>query len=167
MWRSSVLLPQPLPPMMKKMLPRRTVKFRSRMTTKLPKDIVRSRTVMRASPSSPILDPERVAEDGEDAVGNHDPYDAQHDGRGGRLPHRRGIAAGVHALHAAGDGDDHPEDHALRDAQADVRERDGMLALDPEQGRIEVEHGDPDESAADPRDDVRVDTEQRHHQREG
>src|SRR5262245_46983828 len=123
MWRKSVLLPEPLPPMMKKMLPRRTEKLRSRMTTKLPKAIVRSRTMRRASPSSAILDSERVAEDGEDAVGDHDPHDAEDDGRGCRLPHRRGVAAGVDALHAASDGDDHPEDHALRDAEADVRER--------------------------------------------
>ena len=43
---SSVLLPLPLPPMMMKMSPRLTVKLRSRMSTKLPKAIVRSRTVI-------------------------------------------------------------------------------------------------------------------------
>jgi len=35
-WRISVLLPQPLPPMMTKMSPRRMVKLRSWIRTKLP-----------------------------------------------------------------------------------------------------------------------------------
>ena len=46
MWRKSVLLPHPLPPMMKKMLPRFTVNVRSCITTKSPNAIVRSFTLM-------------------------------------------------------------------------------------------------------------------------
>ncbi len=46
--RKSVLLPQPLPPMMMNTSPRRTVNVRSRISTKLPYAMVRSRTVMWA-----------------------------------------------------------------------------------------------------------------------
>src|SRR5262249_57159787 len=103
MCRSSVLLPQPLPPMMKKMLPRFTVKSRSRITTKSPNAIVRSRTVIRLSPGvSAISDPERVAQDGEHAVGDDDPHDAQHDRRRRGLSHGRGVAARAYPLHAPG-----------------------------------------------------------------
>src|SRR5262245_32274832 len=129
MWRSSVLLPQPLPPMMKKMLPRRTSKFRSRMTTKLPKAIVRWRTEMRALPSSAMSDPEHVAHDGEDAVRDDDPDDAQHDRRRRRLSDGSGVAAGMHPLHAAGERDDHAENHALHDAEPDVRSEEHTSEL--------------------------------------
>src|SRR5215470_17877225 len=58
MWLSSVLLPQPLPPMITKTSPRWTTKSRSRWMTKLPYAMVRSFTWMRgavpgASPRGP------------------------------------------------------------------------------------------------------------------
>src|SRR4029453_6584103 len=122
--------------MMKKILPRGTSKVRSRITTKSPKAIVRSRTVMRASPSA-ILDAQHVAQDGEVAVRDHDPHDAEDHGRGGGLADGGGVPAGVDALHAAGDGDDHPEDEALRDAEPDVGQGDRLLALLPEERRVQ------------------------------
>src|SRR4029077_15503228 len=97
MWRKSVLFPPPLPPMMKKMSPRRTVKVRSRMTTKSPNAMVRSLTPIWASRASAILDAQHVGDDGEDAVEGDDPHDPEHDGRGRRLPDRRRIAAAGHS----------------------------------------------------------------------
>src|SRR5262249_57409280 len=138
MCRSSVLLPQPLPPMMKKMLPRFTVKSRSRITTKSPNAIVRWCTVIRSSAGvSAISDPERVAQDGEHAVGDDDPHDAQHDRRRRGLSHGRGVAARAYPLHAAGDRDDDAEDDALGDAQPEIGERDRTLPLEPELRRGE------------------------------
>src|SRR5262245_61895579 len=128
MWRTSVLLPQPLPPMMKKILPRGTSKLRSRITTKSPNAIVRSRTVMRASPCA-ILDVQHVGQDGEEAVRDDDPHDAQDDGRRRGLPDGGGVLAGANALHAAADRDDDPEDQALRDPERDVCQGDRLLAL--------------------------------------
>src|SRR5262249_39753263 len=114
MCRSSVLLPQPLPPMMKKMLPRFTVKSRSRTTPKSRNAIVRPCTVIRLSAGvSAISDPERVAQDGEHAVGDDDPHDAQHHCRGRGLSHGRSVATRVDPLHAAGNRDDDAEDDAL------------------------------------------------------
>src|SRR4030095_10798236 len=98
--------------MMKKILPRGTSKVRSRITTKSPKAIVRARNLMRGSPSA-ILDAQHVAQDGEDAVRDHDPHDAEDHGRGGGLADGGGVSAGGGAPHAARDGDDHPDDTGL------------------------------------------------------
>jgi hypothetical protein len=56
-------LPQPLPPMITKTSPRFTVKLRSRITTKSPNAIVRSRTMMCGSPTTPWVTAERVVVD--------------------------------------------------------------------------------------------------------
>src|SRR6266852_2370212 len=52
MWRSRVLLPLPLPPMIMKMSPWFTVKFRSFISTKFPNAMVRSLTVIGGGPSA-------------------------------------------------------------------------------------------------------------------
>src|SRR5512132_4490193 len=119
MWRSSVLLPQPLPPMMMKMSPRATVKLRSRCRTKEPKAIVRSSTTIGGAvsamsvPMPPASDAEDVGEHGEQTVGDDDPHDrGDHRGRGGRA-HGRRAAAALDTAQTAGHSDDDPEDHAL------------------------------------------------------
>src|SRR5262245_51330129 len=124
MWRNSVLFPPPLPPMMKKMSPRRTLKVRSRMTTKSPNAMVRSLTVIWASRASAILDTQDVGDDGQDAVERDDPHDTEHDRRRGRLPDRRRVATAGHSAHAPGERHQDAEEQTLADADADVEQPD-------------------------------------------
>src|SRR5262245_8012722 len=98
---SRVLLPLPLPPMMMKMSPRRTVKVRSRWITELPYAMVRSRTVMYASgdviAAHPSALPHLMEDDRQEGRGDDNADDAGHHGRGGRRPDRRGAAAALQA----------------------------------------------------------------------
>src|SRR5579863_3701790 len=135
MWRSSVLLPDPLPPMMTKTSPRRTVKSISRITTKLPKAIVRLRTVMQAGRSatfvsvpavgSPIAsETQNVEHQRERAAGDHDENDPGHHRRGRRVAHRRRVVAALKAAQASRDRDNHSVNGTLEHASEHVAERD-------------------------------------------
>src|SRR5689334_21830284 len=141
--------------------PRRTVNVRSRIRTKLPYAIVRPSTRMWA-PS----DAEDMEDDREDAVRD----DHVHDGEDRRA--RRGVADGrgalsrAHSLQAPGERDQHAEDDALADARPEVRHGDRPLGLLPVLPHTQVEHAGPDDDAAQDADEVRVDREQRHHERE-
>src|SRR5262245_14681096 len=135
--------------MMKKMSPRRTLKVRSRITTKSPNAMVRSLTSMWASRASAILDPQHVGDDGQDAVEGDDPHDPEHDRRGGRLPDCCGVAAGGHAAHAAGERHQDAEEQALADAEADVDQPDRPPGLLPVQPGPLAQHADPDRRAAE------------------
>src|SRR5262245_16623127 len=161
-WRKSVLFPHPLPPMMKKMSPRRTLKVRSRITTKSPNAMVRSLTSMCDSRASGILDAQHVGDDGQDAVEGDDPHDTEHDRRGGRLPDRRGVATAGHSAHAPGERHQDAEDQALADAEADVEQPDRPPGFLPVQPGSLAQHADPDRRAAQHPDQVGVADEQRH-----
>src|SRR4030095_5359088 len=154
-WRKSVLFPHPLPPLMKKMSPRRTLKVRSCMTTKSPNAMVRSLTSIWASRASAILDAQHVGDDGQDAVEADDPHDAEHDRRGGRLPDCRGIAAAGHSPHAPGERHQDAEEQALADAEADVEQPDSPPGFLPVQPGSLTQHDDPDRRAAQHADQVR------------
>src|SRR4029450_6762227 len=108
MWRSSVLLPLPLPPMITKTSWRFTVKSMSRMSTKSPKAIVRSRTVMCALGSRPALtsNSQAVEGDGAHPAGADDEHDPPHPRRGGRLADGRGAAAALEASETSRHGDE-------------------------------------------------------------
>src|ERR1700691_1433368 len=125
MWRSSVLLPHPLPPMMTNTSPRRTVNFRSCITTKLPKAIVRSRTVTHAGRSAAKVVPAAVVDSlvnsdsnshsnsllnsqsydvenqRERSARDHDKDDPGHHRRGRRVPNRRRVVAALEAAQAS------------------------------------------------------------------
>src|SRR5258708_434445 len=108
-WLSSVLLPEPLPPMMTKMSPRLMVKLRSRCSTKSPYAMVRPRTWICASPSCgaksqigrsvgvaalcTVLNTQHDVDDGQDGIGGNDEHDTSDHG-GGRCCAHRGRAAG-------------------------------------------------------------------------
>src|SRR6187549_3440497 len=103
MWRSSVLLPLPLPPMITKTSCRRTVKSMSRMSTKSPKAIVRFWTVMWAFGSIGALtsDAQDVEGDREDSAGADDEHDARHHRGGGRLADGGGAASALETTKAS------------------------------------------------------------------
>src|SRR5262249_38903711 len=101
-------------------------------------------------------DPEDVREDGEDAVGDDDPDDAEHD-RGGRgLTDRGGVAPARHAAEAARERHQHAEDDALADAEPDVDEPDRTARLNPILRRALPEHVDPHDGPADDPDQIGV-----------
>src|SRR5262249_27414479 len=166
----SVLLPQPLPPMMMKMSPRRMVKLRSCWMTKLPYAMSRSRTVMWASAVSGMtrrLDAEHVGEHGEDAVGDDDEDDPGNSRRGRGKPDRRRAAPALNAAEAAGNGHEDAEHRALRNADREVGEVDAVHRLVDVFGHRQVQHADCDDPAADDAHQVAIDAEQRHHQDKG
>src|SRR6185369_5819875 len=145
---SSVLLPEPLPPMITNTSPRRTVKLRSCISTKLPYAIVRSRTVMRASganfgagdslPPFPFgalfdatatSDSENVEHDGEDSTRSDDRDDARHHRGRRRLADRGGAVPRLHAAKAPRDRDQDAVNGRLEDATNEVAQRNGGRRL--------------------------------------
>src|SRR5688572_22338177 len=94
---SSVLLPHPLPPMITNTSPRFTVKLRSFITTKSPKAIVRSFTMICGSPIAGATcalpldvpaagsDADDIEHHCEDSAGRDDGDDAADDGSRRRL----------------------------------------------------------------------------------
>src|SRR5262245_50673194 len=126
MCRRSVLLPLPLPPMMTNTSLRRTVKSMSRMRTKSPKAMVRSRTVMWAFGSTGALtsDSQDVEGDGEDAAGADDEHDPRHHRGGGRLADGRGAAAALEPTQASRHGDEDTVHGGFEHAAGDVAEVD-------------------------------------------
>src|SRR5689334_881757 len=111
----SVLLPQPLPPMMMKMSPRRIVKLRLRCMTKSPYAMSRFRTVMCASgrvaaslTGGSRSESEGIGQHGEDAVRHDDEDDAGHHGGGGGKPDGGRAAPALDAAHAAGKRNQNP-----------------------------------------------------------
>src|SRR4051812_46467541 len=96
MWRSNVLFPVPLPPMMMKTSPFFTLKLRSCMRTKLPYAIVRSSTAMCAS-----SDAEDIEDHGEQAARADDPDDPGDHRGGGRVADGRCAPGGLHPTQTA------------------------------------------------------------------
>src|SRR5882724_9699570 len=77
------------------------------------------------------LESDGVIDHGEDGVGDDDEDDPRHH-RGGRGQSHRGRAApGLHAAHAAGDGDEHAEDYTFDHARGEIRERGGAPRMVP------------------------------------
>src|SRR5258706_9351438 len=124
MWRSSVLFPVPLPPMMTKTSPFFTVKLRSCMRTKLPYAIVRSSTVMCG-----WSDTEDIEDHGEEAARADDPDDPGDDGGGGGVADGRRAAAGLHPAQAARERDQEAVHGGLEHAASQVPEIDGARRL--------------------------------------
>src|SRR5512146_2724307 len=130
--------------MMTKITPRRTVKFISRITTKLPKAIVRLRTVMQAGRSADEVAPAaavdssiksncdsvQTSDSGSDSqdvehqrkgsARDHDVNDSGHHRRGRGITDRRGVVAALKAAQASRNRDDHTVDGALEDAAKHV-----------------------------------------------
>src|SRR4029453_4586080 len=121
MWRSKVLLPQPLPPIMMNTSPRLTCALMSHMTTNEPNAIVRSRisilmsreAVMRGwAPNS-----KGAAGDGEQTGFGDDQRDTGDDGGCGGNADGGGVRAALHPAQAAGQCDDAAEKEAFENAQ--------------------------------------------------
>src|SRR5262245_23129150 len=92
---SRVLLPDPLPPMIAKMLRRPTRNEISRCTTWSPNAIVRSSTAMQdgGATFAPMSDTEHMGADRKDRVDQDDPKNTDHDGARCRAPDIGGAAA--------------------------------------------------------------------------
>src|SRR5436190_14049409 len=169
----SVLLPQPLPPMMMKISPRRIVKLRSRCMTKSPYAMSRFRTVMCASGLfAPSLicrcwsDSEGIGQDGEDAVRHNDEHDAGHHRGGcGETDGGRATAA-LDAAHATGKCDQNAEHRALADADGKVDQMHAVEDLVDVLGHRQIEHTDADQAAPQDAHQVCVNAKKRHHEDE-
>jgi hypothetical protein len=104
---STVLLPQPLPPMTAKMLPRCTSNDSLRCITLGPNASVKSRT--DSSGSAMTLDAQKVGDDGEGCVQRDDTDDADNYGARRGHAHIGGATARLKAGSAARDADEHGE----------------------------------------------------------
>src|SRR6266436_6720137 len=127
MCRRSVLLPDPLGPMITKMSSGSTAKLRSRWMTRSPYIMSRSRTSMRdlipVATSTMAIVPasqmEEVEEDGHHRVRDDDEHDP-----GDR---RRGTP-GLHSARTARDRHEHAEHRGLDESRREVVQRDGPEA---------------------------------------
>src|SRR5437016_2469702 len=136
MCRRSVLLPDPLGPMITKMSSGSTAKLRSRWMTRSPYIMSRSRTSMRdlipVATSTVAIVPasqmEEVEEDGHHRVRDDDEHDpGDHRRRRGGAHRRRG-SPGLHSAQAARDRHEHAEHRGLDESRREVVQRDGPEA---------------------------------------
>src|SRR3989441_2422377 len=121
MCRSSVLLPDPLGPMITKMSPGSTAKLRSRWMTRSPYIMSRSRTSMRGRAAvamaevavMPASQVEQVEEDRHHRIRDDDEHDPGDDRRRRGGAHRRRGAPGLHAAQTARHRHEHAEHRRL------------------------------------------------------
>src|SRR5262249_60606568 len=113
--------------------------------TKSPYAMVRSTTRMRGSAA---LEADGVIDHREDSIRHDDEPDARHYGRGGGESRRGGAPARLHAAHAARDGDEHAEHHALDEPGGEVRRRGGLPGVVPVGDEPDLEHPDAYHGAA-------------------
>src|SRR5882757_3546453 len=117
MWRSRVLLPQPLPPMMVKISPRRTSNEILAWIRRRSNDMRRPSTWHITSIAG--LDPEGIGAHREDGVDHDHADDAGDHRRRGGFTHRRRIASRAQAVIAAGHRHQRTEYETLRDADGE------------------------------------------------
>src|SRR5512144_2889119 len=116
--------------MMMKISDRPTAQSRSRWITVGPYAMVRSATVIRASPRPRAADPsgldaEDIVDDGQDGVGDDDEDDPGDDGGRRREADRRRAAPALHPAQAPGDGHQHAEHRPLDEPLDEVGQREG------------------------------------------
>src|SRR5215813_5265301 len=117
--RNSVLLPEPLPPMMTKISAGLTTKLTLRWIRKPPYAMSRLATSMRGRVLAAELgadgaiivasQPEHVEDDAQEAIGDDDQHDRGDHGGGRGQSHRRGTSTGLHPAQASGHGNQDPE----------------------------------------------------------
>src|SRR4029077_7472546 len=116
--------------------------------------------------SSAISYPDDVADDREDTVGRDDPDDREHHRRGRGLTDRGRVAPRLHPAETARERDQDAEDDALSDTETDAREADRVPRLHPVLRRRLRQHADGHGRAPEDTDQVRIETEERHHEAE-
>src|SRR5215813_11929065 len=174
--RNSVLLPEPLPPMMTKISAGLTTKLTFFWITKPPYAMSRLATSMRGRAvwaelwaGGAIIAaslPEYVEDDTQQAVGDDDEHDRGDHRRGRGQSHRRGAPTGLHPAKASRHGDQDPEHRRTDESHAEVARRDHVNDPDDVRRDREVQHRDGNQTAARDAEQVGVDREQRRHQHE-
>src|SRR3989441_7307695 len=171
MCRSSVLLPDPLGPMITKISPGSTAKLRSRWMTRSPYIMSRSRTSMRgripvATSAVAVMSAskmEQVEEDRHHRIRDDDEHDPGDDRRRRGRAHRRRGAPGLHSTETARDRHEHAEHRRLDESCREVVQRDGLEAALVILQAAEVQQADADGGAAEHAEQIGVEAEQWHH----
>src|SRR5882672_201602 len=165
---SSVLLPEPLPPMIAKMLRRRTRNETSRCTTWSPNAIVRFSTAMHGgvAAASVISDAEHMGADRENRVDQDDAENADHDGARCGAPDIRRAAARLQADVTADDRNQRAETEALEPADDELVRADREACLLDIGPASHVEHAGRDHEAAENPDCTGEYVQKRHDDRQ-
>src|SRR5262245_47256905 len=148
--RSSVDFPQPEPPRITKMSPRRISKVTSFMRTRSPQPIVRPSARITVSGSAATASEAIGVEDQREREVDHDEVEEDRDDRGGRRSaDARRAAGGREAALAADHRDGDREDEALQDSGRDGPDRQRLPRLDEVAVRGDLEAEDADEESAE------------------
>src|ERR1700691_2079947 len=165
--RSSVLLPEPEPPITTTVSPWTISNARPCRTSRSPYCTRRSRTEIteEGAAGAAILcgPPRQIEQRSEDQIDHDDQKDGDDHRRGGGAPHLFGARAGGEALLTADGGNDQPEDQRLDDAGGNVVGDQGVAGGNHVAAECKVGTGHTEHAPAQHAHEIGPDGEARHH----